>query len=90
MHLILAQIDPANLAEGLAKNPLAWLLVIALMTVGFLFRELRTEQAARIAAADAANKEIQEILREVIPLTTKLTNAVDLLDRVVDKMTEPN
>lgn len=86
--MVLAQIDPNNLAEGLAKNPLAWLLVVALFSIWFLFRELRAEQAARIADAAKANEVIQEVLREVIPLTTKLVGAVELLDRAVDKITE--
>lgn len=84
----LAQIDPNNLADGLAKNPLAWLLVVALFSLAYLFRELRAEQEKRIVSSDTANKELQGVLREIIPMSTKLTDAVGVLDRALDKLNE--
>lgn len=90
MPVLLAQVDAVKpLADGLGSpNFLGYALAIVLLVTGYLFRELRLEQEKRIAAEREANKEIQGILREVIPLTTKLTDAVELLDRAVDKITE--
>ena len=86
---ILAQVDPTTaMANGFATNPLAWGLAIALVAVGFLFRELRIEQQKRIEAEREGANRMIETLKEMIPLANKLTECVELLDRAVERLTD--
>jgi hypothetical protein len=106
---MLAQIGATDLANGLATNPLAWLLVIAFFTIGFQYREMRAlqtshaEQLSKLqaeyaAAIDAARKaafdsqkqdakEQIELLMRIVPLGDKMVQAVEVLGRVVDRLT---
>lgn len=85
--------DPAVAANGFASNPLAWGLVAALAAVGFLFRTLSAERAAFAAALErnqtqlvetlkADAKEQREILSQIVPLATRLTEGIEILERI--------
>lgn len=78
----LAQVDPSTLASGLEKNPLAWGLALALLALGFLFKLLNDEKAAHLTTIKEAAKEQREILQQVVPLTTKLIEALEILERL--------
>lgn len=85
--MILAQVDPSTLADGLARNPLAWLAALLILAVGYLFVRLNQAQAAHMETIRQEAKEQREILREVVPLTVKLTESLEALERITDKVT---
>lgn len=95
---MLAQIDPTAAAESLAHNPLAYVAALALLAVGFLFRLLNEERKAHALALETARtahletvkadaKEQREILSQIVPLASKLTEGLDILERITDKLT---
>jgi hypothetical protein len=96
--LILGQIDPTPVADGLAKNPLAWGLALSLLAIGYLFRTMNDERKAHATALEAAQKtlvetikadakEQREILSQIVPLSSKLTEGLEILERVTDSLT---
>ena len=80
--------DPAPIAEGLAKNPLAWGLAIALAAVAFLFRELSRERDQRILTMREDAKEHRELLKSIVPLSEKLAEGIEILEDVTDTLTK--
>lgn len=79
--------DPTPFAEGLAKNPLAWGLALALIVIGYLFRLVIAQHEKHVETIKAAAKDQREILAQVIPLSVKLMTAIELLERITDKIT---
>ena len=79
---VFAQIDPTPIANGLEKNPLAWGLALSLLAIGYMFKLLTTERNAHIQTIKEASKEQREILQQVVPLTTKLIEALEILERL--------
>lgn len=97
--MLLAQIDPSTVANGLQANPLAWIAALALLAAGYLFNVIlrdRKDHAAELAAVRNEHlqtikedaKEQREILAQVIPLATKLTEGLESLERIADKVTQ--
>lgn len=91
--------DPSPLANGLASNPLAYMCAIALGVIAYLYksRDDDRREAAKVLAdlqtkyvetirADA--KEQREILAQVVPLTAKLTEGLELLEKLTDSLTK--
>lgn len=78
----MVQIDPAAAADGLTKNPLAWGLVIAIAAIGYLFRELSAARAAHLETIKADAKEQREILTQIVPLSAKLTEGLEIIERM--------
>lgn len=87
--------DPTPIAQGLASNPLAWGLALALAAIAYLFRELqgaRVAHAKEIADAQAKlietiradAKEQREILGQIVPLAAKLTEGLEILERLTE------
>lgn len=87
-----------TVAKGLAENPLAWFLALSLLAVAYLFRLVSTErEAAAKALADlqaryvdtirADAKEQREILFQIVPLASKLTESLEILERLTDAIT---
>lgn len=83
--------DPASVANGLAVNPLAWMLAITLAVVGYLYKQLSDERVrhakelgeakdALIASIRADAKEQREILSQVVPLAAKLVEGLEILE----------
>jgi hypothetical protein len=85
--MLLAQIDPTPIAEGLAKNPLAWISAVLLVAVGYLFRRLGEVQKEHMETIRQEAKEQREILREIVPLTVKLTESLETLEKITDRVT---
>lgn len=95
----LAQIEVVKpVAEGLGSNFLPWALAIALVAIGVLFKLLwdektkhaaemaaREKEAREIARADA--KEQRELLMQIVPLSAKLTEGLESLERITDRLT---
>jgi hypothetical protein len=99
--MVLAQVvDPtAAVANGLTQSPLAWGLALALGAVAYLFRTLNEErrasaqaiadvQAKLVETIRADAKEQREILSQVVPLATKLTEGLEILERVTEHLTK--
>lgn len=76
--------DPTPIANGLASNPLAWMLALALLAIGYLFRLLMSMNSRLIEAHQTNAKDQREILSQIIPLVTQLTEAVEILERLTD------
>lgn len=74
--------DPATVANGLASNPLAWGLALTLGAVVYLFRELNSARQAHIETIKADAKEQREILTQIVPLSAKLTEGLEILERM--------
>lgn len=96
--MVLGQIDPKVAAEGLGSNFLPWALVLTLVALAFVVRAYlaqNTAHAAEIAAmqkearetqrADA--KETRELLMQIVPLSAKLTEGLESLERITDRLT---
>lgn len=84
--LVLAQAAvTSEIAEGLARNPLAWGLVLVGGACAYLFRALMSEQKAHLETVRSAAVQQREILTQVVPLASRLTEAVDTLERVTER-----
>lgn len=96
---VLAQIDPKAAADGLVgPAALGWIivgLVIALLAVVRAYVLLGRESKAEVTAmqkearetqrADA--KEQRELLMQIVPLSAKLTEGLESLERITDRLT---
>lgn len=80
--IVFAQVDPTPIANGLEKNPLAWGLALTLLALAYMFKLLTAERAAHVQTIKDAAKEQREILQQVVPLTTKLIEALEILERL--------
>lgn len=90
--------DPTPIANGLAANPLAWGLAIALVVIAYLYRKIDDERRQHGADLVAAQnklietlredaKEQREILSQIVPLATRLTEAIEIIERLTDALT---
>ena len=82
-----------ELAQGLASNPLAWGLALALGAVGYLFKmlsedrktfaqALASQQAALVETLKEDAKEQREILSQIVPLASKIVDGIEALERI--------
>lgn len=100
--MVLAQVDPtAAVAGGLAggnATALAWALAIAGGVIVYLYKQvsdLRSTHAAELAALQKETKEAQksdakeqrELLMQIVPLSAKLTEGLESLERITDRLT---
>lgn len=69
--------------NGLVNHPTACMLTLSLIVNGFLFRMLIANAQEYIKSMLLQEKEHRETLTKVIPATVKLTESVDLLERVI-------
>lgn len=83
----------SELAQGLASNPLAWGLALALGAVGYLFKllsedrkafaqALASQQAALVETLKEDAKEQREILSQIVPLASKIVDGIEALERI--------
>lgn len=82
------EIDTNKLQEGLVTAPLATICAVLLVAVWYLFRELRAEQTKRIEQLERGNAQTLETLTSAITLGLKVTEAVEVLDKAVDRFTK--
>lgn len=91
--------DPTPIANGLASNPLAWGLAIALVVIAYLYRQISEErrqygvdlaqaQAKLIETLREDAKEQRAILSQIVPLSTRLTEAIEIIERLTDSLTK--
>jgi hypothetical protein len=72
------------LAEGLAKNPAAWLLASSLVALAYLYRDrasLQKEYIDTVMKQEAAHRET---LLRIAPLAEKLAASIDALEKMSD------
>lgn len=97
--IVLGQVDPVTASKALSQDPLAYMLIIAFLTIAYLFRDNRAREndlrkeisdlhvkLAETIRADA--KEQREILMTATPLLTKLTEGLEILERVTDSLSK--
>jgi hypothetical protein len=96
----LAQVDPTSaIAGGLAANPLAWGLALALVAIAYLFKTLSEERKnAAVELASLRDKQVEqlkqdakeqrEILSQIVPLAAKLVDGLEVLERLTDSIPE--
>ncbi len=97
--IVLAQVDPKAAADGLVgPAALGWIivgLVIALVAVVRAYVVLSRENKAELATrekearetAKADAKEQREMLMQIVPLSAKLTEGLESLERITDRLT---
>ena len=96
--ITLAQIDPSGFSKDL-NSALALGLALALAAIGYLFKSQNDERREHAKALEAAQaklvetiradaKEQREILSQIVPLSTKLTEGLEILERVTDTLTK--
>lgn len=89
----------SEIATGLASQPLAWCLALALGALVYLFKTLDSERKAHaselldsqtklIESIRADAKEQREILSQIVPLSTRLTEGLEILERVMHSATK--
>lgn len=81
--LLLAQVDPSAVANGLSKDPLAWGLALALVAIVFLYKQNADLRAEQLSQMRADAKEQREILQQVVPLAEKM---IEVTERLTDRL----
>lgn len=77
------------LAEGLAKNPAAWLLASSLVALAYLYKDraaLQKEFIDTVMKQEAAHRET---LIRIAPLAEKLSDSIEALERISDSIMRP-
>jgi hypothetical protein len=76
--------DLSAIASGLASNPSAWLLTLALAALVYLYKARSDDQKVfldRVLAQEAAHRET---IMRIVPIAEKLTDSVEILERVTN------
>lgn len=84
---VLAQVDPQVVAEGLGRDFLPWALGLTLLTLAVLGKHVLDLNRERLEDQRAHAKEMRELLMLVVPLSTKLTEALEIVERITDRQT---
>jgi apolipoprotein N-acyltransferase len=95
---VLGQLDPKAAAEGLGANFLPWALVIVLFALAWVVKayvdqgqkhalELAAVQKEARETQRADAKETRELLMQIVPLSAKLTEGLESLERITDRLT---
>ncbi len=90
---MLGQIVPSEVANGLAAAPIAWVAALSMAGGVYLFRLLNEERKAHLAevaalqatllsTVKAGAEEQRQLLTELIPLSEKLTEGLEILERL--------
>lgn len=87
--MLLAQVDPTPavpIAEGLAKNPLAWTTLGLALAVAYLFRTLIALYSKHIETVRADAKDSRDLLAQIVPLSAKLTEGIEVIERITERL----
>lgn len=88
MQLVVGQVDEAGkVAEGLTKNPLAWMVVLLLGAVVFLTKQVISGYEARITLMEKMYAQLLETHTGTVTLGLKYAEGLDVLDKAIDKFT---
>lgn len=74
------------IAEGLASHPTAWTAALLLGAVVYLFKALRERDQQAINTVIEQERAHRETLARVVPLAEKLTEGVQILERVSTRL----
>jgi len=77
-----------QLASGLASAPLPWLLAAALLVIGYLYRERASTQKELLDTVMRQEASHRETLIRIIPISEKLVESVEILERVTNALME--
>jgi hypothetical protein len=78
--------DPASpIAAGLASHPLTYLCAMLILVVIYLYKSKEGLQATLLQSVKDSAAEHRATLEKVLPLTEKLTNTVEVAERLLLK-----
>jgi hypothetical protein len=75
-----------DLANGLQHSPLAWILALCLVVIGYLYRGREQDQKDKLEKLMAKEAEHRATLEKVIPIAEKLGDSVEALQRITDNL----
>lgn len=75
-----------DIAKGLSESPLAYVTAILLLVSAYLYKQARESERTLLETIKENSKEQREILSEVLPLSEKLSDAVEALERLSDRI----
>lgn len=75
-----------TIATGLADHPTAWMLALALVAVAYLYRERSAAQKELVDTVMKQETSHRETLSRIVPISEKLVESVDVLERVTDAL----
>lgn len=82
--------DASAVADGLVKSPLAWMVLGLAATCVFLAKALITSYETRIKEQGAAHDQTLSTLTAVITLNLKQNEAIEVLDKALDRFVPPH
>lgn len=71
-----------DLANGLQHSPLAWILGLALIVIGYLYKGREDDQRKTLEMLMAKETAHRETLMQVLPIAEKLGDSVEALERI--------
>lgn len=74
------------IAKGLAEHPTAWLLAIALIVIGYLYKENSASKKELVDMISRKEAEHRETISKIVPICEKATDAVEVLERITDSL----
>lgn len=72
----------SQIATGLQNSPLAWILGIALIVIGYLYKGREDDQRKTLEMLMAKEAAHRETLMQVLPIAEKLGDSVEALERI--------
>ena len=76
--------DLNSIAQGLAAHPTAWMLALAVLAIGYLYRELNQTKKEQIENIRAQEQAHRETLMKIVPVSEKLVESVEVLERITE------
>lgn len=76
--------DLAQIAAGLAANPSAWFLTLALAALVYMYRARGTDQKEFLETVMKQEAAHRETIMRIVPIAEKLTDSVEILERVTN------
>lgn len=71
-----------DLATGLQHSPLSWILAIAIITIGYLYKSREEDQRKTMELLMQKEAAHRDTLMQVLPIAEKLGDSVEALERI--------
>lgn len=78
--------DLNAIAQGLAAHPTAWMLALAVLAIGYLYRENMSSKKELIDTVIKQENDHRDTLTRIVPLSEKVVESVEILERVTDAL----
>lgn len=89
LPIVMAQASEINLvSEGLSKGGLYFITSVLGFLVWTLYQENKALRTAQLESNERHNAEKLAMLKEQMPLVYKLTDALNVVEKVADKLTQ--